>query len=347
MTKLRNIGLSLLSALVLSVLGSTLQSCGGNGDDEDELGNWIAAAPYGGSSRSGAFSFVINDVLYAGSGYGNDKDYFQDVWSFDLSSGGVWSEAGVFPGVGRERAVSFSINGKGYVGMGFNSDLNTEELADFWEFNPIDKSWRRLNDFPRGARYNSVSFSINGKGYLIGGYDGTDVRGDFYEYDPTTDKWTQIANNPGEKKEAASTFTINGKVYFFGGRTSSSTYSNDFWEFDPEGRTWTRKTPDDDEDYWDEFQAAVRRHDAVTFTVNGYGYVATGVSNSSYLTSVYEYTPASGEWIKKTPYENSQRGQAVSFVIGDRAFVGTGSTGSRRVDGLMEFRPFDEQVDDD
>jgi len=320
-------------------------ACGADEDDED-LGNWIKSPPFEGSARSGAFSFVIENTAYVGLGYGNDKEYFSDVYAYDLSTG-TWNKVGFFPGTARERAVSFSIDGMGYVGLGYNSKLDTEELADFWSFNPQTKEWKKLKDFPDGPRYNAIGFGSSKKGYVGGGFDGTDVKGDFYEYTPGTDTWTKIATNPGEKKEAGSTFMINDKVYYFGGKTSSGGYSTDFWEFNPEARTWTNKTPDDDEDYYDEFTAAVKRHDAVSFSRNGYGYIATGVAGGSYTTSVYEYNPTNNEWVKKTAYENTARIQAVAFVLGDRPFLGTGFNGSRRVDNMMEFKPFDEKTDDD
>jgi N-acetylneuraminic acid mutarotase len=346
MYKLKHAFVTLLSFIFILVLTLSISSCGSDNDDEEELGNWIKSPPFEGSARSGAFYFVIGNVAYAGLGYGNDKEYFNDFFSYDLSIG-AWSRVGSFPGVARERAVAFSLNGIGYLGLGYNNKLNTEELADFWSFNPQTKVWTQLKNFPDGPRYNAVSFASQTKGYVGGGFDGTDVRGDFYEYEPASDSWTKIATNPGDKKEAATTFTIDGRIYFFGGKTSSGSYSTDFWEFNPEAKTWINRTPDDDEDYYDEFTTAVRRHDAVGFSVNGYGYVATGLAGSSYTTSIFEYSPTTGEWIKKTPYESTARGQAIAFVLGDRSFLGTGFIGSRRVDNMMEFRPFDEKTDDD
>jgi N-acetylneuraminic acid mutarotase len=344
MLKMKRV-VSLASSIVMVSFLVIISSCS-KSDTTEDLGNWLKAPPFEGSARSGAVSFSIGETIYAGLGYGNDKEYFTDIYSFDLGAG-TWSKIGTFPGVGRERAVAFSINGKGYVGLGFNNKLNTEELADFWEFNPQTNGWKQLKNFIDGPRYNAVAFASQAKGYVGGGFDGTDVRGDFYEYDPASDAWTKIATNPGEKKESGSVFTINGKVYYFGGKTSAGTYSTDFWEFTPETKTWTNKRPDDDEDYWDEFKAGVQRHDAVAFSVNGYGYVATGIAGSSYTTSVYEYSPTTSEWVKKTPYESTARGQAIAFVLGDRAFLGTGFNGSRRVDNMMEFKPFDEKTDDD
>jgi N-acetylneuraminic acid mutarotase len=332
--------------LFLILVGLIIGACGSDSDTDDEVGNWVKSPPFEGSARSGAISFVINNIAYVGLGYGNDKEYFTDIYSYDLSSG-VWNLIGVFPGLGRERAVSFSIDGIGYVGLGYNSKLNTEELDDFWSFNPQTNEWLKLKNFPNGPRYNAVGFSSATKGYIGGGFDGTDVRGDFYEYTPATDSWIKIATNPGEKKEAGSTFMLNDKVYYFAGKTSSGSYSTDFWEFNPETKSWVNKTPDDDEEYYDEFALAVKRHDAVSFSRNGYGYIVTGVAGGSYSTSVYEYNPVNNSWVKKTAYENTGRIQAVAFVLGDKPYVGTGFNGSRRIDNMMEFKPFDEKKDDD
>jgi N-acetylneuraminic acid mutarotase len=322
---------------------SLIQSCDESDDSSDEIGNWVRVAPLEGSPRSGAVTFSIGEEAYVGLGYGNDSQYFNNFYSYNTSTG-TWRRIKDFPGIGRELAVGFSLNGKGYLGLGYNRKTTDKEFSDFWKYDPTTDEWIQLNDFP-DARYNSVAFANEAQAYVGAGFDGTDVRGDFWEYDEDGDTWKSITTNPGDKKEAAFVFTIRNKAYYGGGYNNGS-YSDDFWEFDMETRKWTNLTPDDEEDYYDEFFAAMSRSNAVSFSLNNLGYVVGG-NDGSYSSLVYEYDPASGEWTSKTGFEGSSRTQSVSFSINGRAFVGSGFNGSRRTDDFYEFKPFDEYDEQD
>src|SRR5690606_2682064 len=127
---------------------------------ESELGNWVRTTPFKGSRRGGSIVFTIGEKAYVGLGYNGDK-YFTDFYEFDVNEG-FWRNIAPFPGVPRERAVAFSVNGKGYVGLGYNRDEDTEELRDFWEFDPTkdpEDRWTQLTNFDGVARYNAVGFS--------------------------------------------------------------------------------------------------------------------------------------------------------------------------------------------
>lgn len=325
-------GITIYTAFLL------MQGCNSNDGDDDTQGNWVRVAPIEGSPRSGAASFSIGELAYVGLGYGNDNQYFNNFYAYNTTTG-IWKRIKDFPGNARELAASFSVDGIGYVGLGYNRRLTKKELSDFWKYDPSSDEWTRLSDFP-DARYNGVSFAIGDKAFVGAGFDGTDVRGDFWEYDYKNDAWTSIATNPGEKKESAFVFVINGKAYY-GGGTNNGSYSLDFWEFDPEAKTWKKKNPDDEEDYYDEFSLAIRRHSATAFTLNNMGYIAGG-NIGSYTSTIYEFDPSSGSWTAKTDFEGSSRVQAVAFSINGRAFVGTGYNGSRRTDDFWEFMPFED-----
>jgi len=86
------------------------------------------------------------------------------------------------------------------------------------------------------------------------------------------------------------------------------------------------------------FKAAVTRADAVGFSVNSMGYIATGQS-PQYQNSIYQYDPVGLTWTKMTPFEGAPRSQAVAFVLDGRAYLGTGGNGSLRFDDMEEFQP--------
>lgn len=328
--------------LLIPILIFTFFSCEDSTDDETEIGNWVRSTPFKGSRRSGAVVFTINNKAYIGLGYNGD-DYFTDFYEYDLALG-FWKTKAPFTGVPRERAVAFTIDGKAYIGLGYNRDEDKEELRDFWRYDPEADTWTKLTDFGGSARYNAVAFSINGMGYVGTGNDGSNWNGDFWEYNPDNDSWEEIASYPGQKREEATAFVIDNKAYLCTGRNNGVT-DQDFWEFNAESKAWTSRTPDDDEDYYNDFTAAVHRYGAVSFVLNGRGYIATGVNSSSVAdNTVWQYDPSTQVWDQMTNFEGASRTQAAAFVLSSRIFLGTGQNSSSRYDDIWEFRP-DEEYD--
>lgn len=192
--------------------------------------------------------------------------------------------------------------------------------------------------FPRQCPPQCRGFSLLGKGYITTGYGGSDYK-DCWKYDPATDQWTQIPSFGGPKTSGAFAFVLYDKAYVGGGR-NNGIYVEDFWEFDPVAEQW-REMEELDTDDWDvtiEFPAA--------FALNGKGYVVSGLRSFNVKT-VWEYDPARDEWDEMAEFEGVARQEAVAFVINGRPFVTTGRTAGQRYDDIWEFRPDQEQDDDD
>ncbi len=64
----------------------------------------------------------------------------------------------------------------------------------------------------------------------------------------------------------------------------------------------------------------VTRRNAVAFTVNDKGYIATGY-NTSALSDCWEFNPANGSWTEKASIRGRKRSQAVAFVVNGKAYV--------------------------
>jgi N-acetylneuraminic acid mutarotase len=65
------------------------------------------------------------------------------------------------------------------------------------------------------------------------------------------------------------------------------------------------------------------------FAINGKGYICLGINNSLvYNQELWEYNPTTDTWSQKANFPGVARDNAKSFVIGDTAFVGTGTYGS-------------------
>lgn len=86
--------------------------------------------------------------------------------------------------------------------------------------------------------------SVNGKIYLISGYntgDVTSARPNTWEYDPVADTFTERAPIPHAVGGAASGI-INGHLYVAGGRDATNTVVNLVWDYDVAANMWTQRT---------------------------------------------------------------------------------------------------------
>lgn len=127
--------------------------------------------------------------------------------------------------------------------------------------------------------------------------------------------WTQKANFSGGVRYGGFCFSIGTKGYTGSGLTSTSiTYSNDFWEYDPVTDMWTQKA---------NFGGAVR-HGASNFAIGGKGYVCNGWSSGVQLNDLWEYNPSTNTWSSKSPFPGSARYTCADFVINGKAYVGMG-----------------------
>ena len=301
------------------------------------VGNWIRRSDFDGVARSEAVSFVIGDTAYIGTGY-DGTVRLKDFWKYDVTNN-FWVQKADLPGDARSSAVGFSTNTKGYVGTGYNG---IDKLKDFWEFNPqAAVSWTRKSDFAGSARYDAVGFGINDKGYITTGFDGNALK-DFYEYNPANDTWTLKPGIGGTKRSGATAFVYQGKAYLCTGiNNGSSATVNDFWVFDQAADQWTEKNfiSNVSTETFDDAYAIVRSN-AVSFVMNGKGYVSCG-ENGAILKDTWEYDFTTDQWTKKTDWEGLERTGAAAFSVKNRGFLLTGRNSTYRFDDMREFFPAD------
>lgn len=304
-------------------------------DDNTEFGNWIERSVFDGIPRSNAIGFVIGNKGFMGTGYDGD-DYLNDFWQYDLDNN-YWEQKANFPGKGRSSAIGFATDSKGYLGTGYDGDI---ELSDFWEYNPNTNEWIQKTSFGGGARRAAVSFEANGFGYAGTGYDGDNDKKDFWKYNSSTDEWDEILGFAGDKRRDAVTFKIDDKAYL-GTGVSNGIYVDDFWEFDPNTEVWSRlKDLTEEDDY------NVVRSNAVGFSIEGIGYIATGYTGGA-TGSIWAYEPITDTWEESTSLEAYVRQDAVSFTKPNSALILLGRSGSLYFDDNYEFFPNEEYNEDD
>jgi N-acetylneuraminic acid mutarotase len=243
----------------------------------------------------------------------------------------AWVSRTPFPGTARKAAVAFTIGNISYVGTGSGN-------SDFYAFDGTTNTWSSaLTPFP-GATDNNVAFVINGKGYVgLGRGGANDGSGKFiYEFTPGgMGTWVKRADFPSNSDNLGVAFAIGNKGYFRSGDVTTMSNGNDmsqsnypFWEYDPIGDAWAKKTDLGRTPSTPMSTPALIRRSPGGFAISGKGYIGTGLDAFSTVTDFYEYDPTvgtDGTWTQKANYGGSGRFNTVSFSTSTEGYIGLGS----------------------
>ncbi len=182
-----------------------------------------------------------------------------------------------------------------------------------------------------------MCYSINGKGYVATGREiNNRVSFKMWEFDMTSETWTRKADLPATAlRWEASGFAIGTKAYLIGGAPcyGCTNFLQDVWEYDIVSNTWRQKS---------NFPGQ-KRFRATAFSINGIGYLVSGEnkdgSNSILMNDVWRYDPASDIWTQLGDFPGPKRSGAAVFVIGNKAYFGTGLSPTQYVNDFYEFDP--------
>ncbi len=197
--------------------------------------------------------------------------------------------------------------------------------------------WKKAAPFPMPDE-ELYGTAVNGKMYVIGGWDEGKAAGINYEYDPATDKWTQKKGMPRSAHHAAIA-TANGKLYVIGGFVPPKDTQiptggawepiADVWEYDPAADSWKSLAP-----------LPTKRGAAVAVEVGGKIYVIGGATTvagskdpyftffgpSLVLTTNEVFDPATNKWESRKPMSVA-RNHAYAAAVNGKIYVIGGRTG--------------------
>ncbi len=170
--------------------------------------------------------------------------------------------------------------------------------------------WTELNPFTGDYRGSPNSFTIGGKGYLMGGFsDQNFASNQVWEYTPASDSWRRLGDFPGAARYKGVSFAHNGLGYFALGQGDAG-YLKDVWEFNPTNETWTRLA-----DF-----PGIERSQAFSFDFGGLSYVGGGNSTSSQPVDFWAFDPVTKSWIQKQDLPKPF-GMGLSFATNVSGFV--------------------------
>jgi N-acetylneuraminic acid mutarotase len=215
--------------------------------------------------------------------------------------------------------------------------------------------WKKAAPFPEPDE-ELYGVAVNGKMYVIGGWDDGKARGANYEYDPATDKWTKKKSMPRPAHHAALA-TVNGKIYVFGGFVVPKDTQvpvggawepiDDAWVYNPASDSWESLAP-----------LPEKRGSALAVEVGGKIYLiggATTVEGSKdpyftffgparILSSNEVYDPATNKWASRRPM-SVPRNHAFGGAVNGKIYVIGGRTGhafilsASNTDVVEEYNP--------
>lgn len=135
---------------------------------------WTQKTSFPGALRVNTVSFTIGNFGYVGLGTDGQGGLKNDFYKYNPATDS-WSAVATMPGRPRMEAMALVVNGKAYVGGG-SRYIGSQyfALADMYEYDPATNSWSSAPGIPGLPRNYAATFSINDKGYMIGGndYDG-------------------------------------------------------------------------------------------------------------------------------------------------------------------------------
>src|SRR5246127_4670521 len=218
--------------------------------------------------------------------------------------------------------------------------------------------WKKAAPFPEPDE-ELYGVAVNGKMYVVGGWDDGKARGVTYEYDPATDKWAKKKSMPRPAHHAALA-TANGKIYVLGGFVVPKDTQipvggawepiNDAWEYDPVADSWKSLAP-----------LPSKRGSALAVEVGGKIYLIGGATTmegskdpyftffgpSLVLTTNEVYDPATNKWESRKPMSVA-RNHAFGGAVNGKIYVIGGRTGhgfilsATNTDVVEEYSPISD-----
>jgi N-acetylneuraminic acid mutarotase len=309
---------NLLNKLVgIFFVCATLLACKKDPPPPESLGQWTKKADFPGVGLAAGIGAATNNKGYIGFGVNDDLIQLDNYFYEYDPTANTWTKKADFPGSGRPFG-SFACNNKIYIVRAGSDEKET------WEYNPADNRWTRKASFPGSTDfYIGVIFSIGNKGYMGLGIDtlgGTTSTKQFWQYDAVVDTWTKKADYPGKGKANFFQFGTDDKGYvgYIGISAIFGGSENDFWEYNPSNNLWTKKS---------DYPGHKSDYQATSFAISGKGYVALPSSSPTAIyKEVWQYDPSSDKWVPKTSFPGAFRNIPVTFTIGNKAYLGTGTS---------------------
>lgn len=255
-----------------------------------ELDSWTKKKTFPGIARVNAMAEVVKGKAYVGLGYNISIGAYgggnlTDLWMYDPIDDSWTKKAGLDGlSTATNSCVSFVLNDEIYILAGFDGATFSDE---FWKYNPLQGelgTWTKLNGSPR-PRSGAV-LCANAEHIFFGTGYKTLSENDWWEYYPKSDSWKQLKSMPDTGRENATSLTVDNRFFvstgmYFGGTLTSGKLKSDIMEYDALRNVWYKRgnIPNGE------------RENAISFTINGKGYIGFGENETTVLNDLWSFEP--------------------------------------------------------
>ena len=152
------------------------------------------------------------------------------------------------------------------------------------------------------------------------------------------DYWQQRDTVNGPPKSAASSFVLGNRAYVVAG-TNDFEYKRKMYSYRADQDDW-----DDEVSLGGEGGTGLGRIGAISFALEhegqNKGYVGLGQTQTiAFMNDLWEYNRSTEAWTQKANFVGAPRREAVSFVIGNKAYVGTGNSAAGLKNDFFAYDP--------
>lgn len=159
-------------------------------------GSWEQKASVGGSKRSAAMAFVVNNTAYVFGG-NNNGEIQQDLWAYNESDN-LWEEKNKiydatddsfdddYGSIARQNGVTFIIDNLVYLatGEGGSGSINSTT----WRYDPTSDRWIEKTAFEGTGRTGAIAFTLQNRGFVGTGRSGNLLMDNVYEFLPNDEQ---------------------------------------------------------------------------------------------------------------------------------------------------------------
>ena len=180
------------------------------------------------------------DLVYVAGGE-NQTGVLSSLERFDARFG-TWTELSQKPSaVADVRAVVHG--GEIYIPGGRRSGDPADISNVFERYDPRTESWERLPDLPQPRSAYALA-ALEGKLYLLGGWDGSSYRREVFEYDPDQNTWQERAPMPTARAYADAA-VVEGSIFVLGGENETGRLASNevYTPAQEETGPWARRAP--------------------------------------------------------------------------------------------------------
>ncbi len=212
--------------------------------------------------------------------------------------------------LGYSDVYCFSDENKAYLGL---NDSNI-----FFEYDPIQDSWKKLRDFPGESRFYGVGFVIDNNVFFgtgISTYPKRVYYKDWWKYNIQDNTWTQLKDFKGKERCAAIAYTA-GNIGYIGTGSGSGIieYFTDVWMYDEVIDDWSMVA-----DYPKEMFSGV------ALSVGTSAYVGLGRCFATDVNYMYQYNSENDSWSKLPDFpQGGEDNRSIGFDIDGQIYVSIG-----------------------